>query len=403
MMHVLKNVRNSDYTVLEERLNLLSVRALKSLLYGDFIFISQSDFMYTRTKTKKVFVGDVQIGGQNKIVLQSMTIAKTKHVKKSLKEINDLVKEGADLVRIAVFDDTDKRAIRKVVDQSPCPIIADIHFNPDYAIAAIKAGCKKIRLNPGNIKSKEKLREICLLANQYNIPIRVGVNSGSIPYDLMREYGVTSTAMIIAAQRYVRMLKRFGFDNIVISLKTSSALLSMQAYELGAKKFSYPLHLGITEAGTLINGTIKSVAGLTPLLLKGIGDTIRISLSTNPVDEIKVAKKMLNSLGLYENLVDVVACPTCGRLNFDLFKVTKEIEEFVKDLHFPLKVSILGCSVNGPGEAKEADIGIAGGKQEGIIFKKGVVVKSVKQEYLVDELKQMILEEYELFKKKNGK
>ncbi|MDC4163335.1 flavodoxin-dependent (E)-4-hydroxy-3-methylbut-2-enyl-diphosphate synthase [Mycoplasma bradburyae] len=359
--------------------------------------------MYTRSKTKKVFVGNVQIGGQDKIVLQSMTIAKTKNVSKSLKEINDLVKEGADLVRIAVFDDADKKAIRKVVEKSPCPIIADIHFNPDYAIAAIKSGCKKIRLNPGNIKSKEKLKEICVLAKQHNVPIRVGVNSGSIPSDLMREYGVSAKAMIIAAQRYVRMLKRFDFDDIVISLKTSSAMLSMEVYELGAKKFNYPMHLGITEAGTLINGTIKSVAGLTPLLLKGIGDTIRISLSTNPVDEIKVAKKMLNSLGLYDNLVDVVACPTCGRLNFDLFKVVNEVEKFVKDLNFPLKVSILGCSVNGPGEAKEADIGIAGGKEEGIIFKKGIVIKSVKQEYLVDELKKMILEEYDLFKNRNNK
>lgn len=353
-----------------------------------------------RWQTRPVTVKDLQLGGQNRILLQTMTIAKTKNVKSCLKEINELVNEGAELVRVAVFDDADAKAIVKVVNQAPCPIIADIHFNPNYAIAALKAGVAKVRLNPGNISDKKKLIEIVELANARNVPIRVGVNSGSLPADLMNQYGVTAHAMNLAAKRYVRMLNNIGFDNIVISLKTSTPLLSIEAYELGAKTFKYPMHLGITEAGTILNGAIKSVAGLTPLLLKGIGDTIRISLATKPIEEIKVAKRLLNSLGLYDNLVNVVACPTCGRLNFDMFPVVDEIEKYVQKMNFPLRVSILGCTVNGPGEAKEADIGIAGGAGKGIIFKKGVVFKSVREDQLVPELKKLIDEEYEKFLQK---
>lgn len=350
-----------------------------------------------RWETQSVMVKNIQLGGQNKILLQSMTIAKTRNIRACLKEINELVSEGADFVRVAVFDDNDSKAISQIVQKAPCPIIADIHFNPDYAIASLKAGVAKVRLNPGNISDKNKLKEIVDLANQRKVPIRVGVNSGSLPIDIMNKYGVTAHAMNLAAKRYVKILNDLGFDRIVISLKTSTPLLSIESYELGAKTFKYPMHLGITEAGTVLNGAIKSVAGLTPLLLKGIGDTIRISLATNPIEEIKVAKRMLNSLGLYENLVNVVACPTCGRLNFDMFPVVNEIEEYVKKMNFPLRVSILGCTVNGPGEAREADIGIAGGAGKGIIFKKGVVFKSVLEKELVPELKKLIDEEYQKY------
>ncbi|WP_027119902.1 flavodoxin-dependent (E)-4-hydroxy-3-methylbut-2-enyl-diphosphate synthase [[Mycoplasma] testudinis] len=350
---------------------------------------------YTRRwQTKPVMVGNYQLGGSNKIYLQSMTITKTKKVNACLKEIQSLVDEGADFVRVAVFDDADAKAIRDVVKKAPCPIIADIHFNPDYAIASLKAGVAKVRLNPGNISNQKKLKEIVDLANQRQVPIRVGVNSGSLPMDLMNKYGVTARAMNLAAKRYVKILNNMGFDNIVISLKTSTPMLSIEAYEMGARWFKYPLHLGITEAGTVLNGAIKSVAGLTPLLLKGIGDTLRISLASDPVEEIKVAKRMLNSLGLYDNLVNVVACPTCGRLNFDMFPVVAEIEDYVKKMSFPLRVSILGCTVNGPGEAREADIGIAGGAGKGIIFKKGVAIKSVPEDQLVSELKKLIDEEH---------
>lgn len=348
-----------------------------------------------RQNTKKVFVKDIQIGGNNNVVIQSMTNTKTHDVVRTLKQINRLVKAGCQLVRVAVLDDTDAKALEEIVKKSPCPIIADIHFNPILAIKALKAGVSKIRLNPGNIKDENQLREIIKLANEKNAPIRVGVNSGSLPDDLMKKYGVTAEAMILAAKRYITLFEKNGFDNIVVSLKATNALLAIQAYKLASKEFNYPLHLGITESGSIFNGTIKSSAGLGVLLYEGIGNTIRISLTGDPVEEVKVCKKLLNSLGLFQNMVDVISCPTCGRLQFDLESVVKEIEEYTKKMDFPLKVAILGCAVNGPGEAKEADIGIAGGKGTGIIFENGKIIKSVKEELLVPELKQIINKKYQ--------
>lgn len=348
-----------------------------------------------RQNTKKVFVKDIQIGGNNNVVIQSMTNTKTHDVVRTLKQINRLVKAGCQLVRVAVLDDTDAKALEEIVKKSPCPIIADIHFNPILAIKALKAGVSKIRLNPGNIKDENQLREIIKLANEKNVPIRVGVNSGSLPDDLMKKYGVTAEAMILAAKRYITLFEKNGFDNIVVSLKATNALLAIQAYKLASKEFNYPLHLGITESGSIFNGTIKSSAGLGVLLYEGIGNTIRISLTGDPVEEVKVCKKLLNSLGLFQNMVDVISCPTCGRLQFDLESVVKEIEEYTKKMDFPLKVAILGCAVNGPGEAKEADIGIAGGKGTGIIFENGKIIKSVKEELLVPELKQIINKKYQ--------
>lgn len=356
-----------------------------------------------REKTKSIYVGNVQIGGNNKVVIQSMTTTKTHDIDKTILQINELVREGCELVRVAVLDDRDSKAFSEIVKKSPCPIIADIHFNPLYAIEVIKQGAAKIRLNPGNIKDEEQLREIIKLANQKNIPIRVGVNSGSLPIDLMKSHGVTADAMIIAVKRYINLFESNGFNNIVVSLKATNALLAIEAYKKASQEFIYPLHIGITEAGSLFNGTIKSAAGLGVLLYEGIGNTIRVSLTGDPLSEVKVCKKLLNSLGLYDNLVDVISCPTCGRLNFDLNPIVKEIERFTKKMNFPLKVAILGCAVNGPGEAKEADIGIAGGNGTGIIFANGKAIKSVPENQLVDELKKLILEKYNTYTKNKEK
>lgn len=354
--------------------------------------------MNAREKTKKIFVKDIQIGGNNNVVIQSMTTTKTHDVKATLEQIKKLVKEGCQLVRVAVFDEEDAKALTYIVNLSPCPIIADIHFDPRLAILALKNGVAKIRLNPGNIKDENQLKEIIQLANQRNVPIRVGVNSGSLPTDLMKSHGVCSDAMIIAAKRYINLFEANGFNNIVVSLKATDPMLAIETYQKASKEFIYPLHLGITEAGSIFNGTIKSSAALGVLLHQGIGNTMRISLTGDPVEEIKVAKKLLNTFGLYEKIVDVISCPTCGRLNFKLEPVVKEIEEYTKEMNFPLKIAILGCVVNGPGEAKEADIGIAGGNGTGIIFENGKVIKSVKEQELVNELKKIIDIKYQNWK-----
>ncbi len=352
-----------------------------------------------REQTVPIFVKDIQIGGNNKVVIQSMTTTKTNDLESTIKQIKQLVEEGCELVRVAVLDDNDANALKYIVDNSPCPIIADIHFNPMLAIKAIDNGVAKIRLNPGNIKNKEDLQKIITKANSKNIPIRVGVNSGSLPIDLVKKFGVSAKSMIIAAKRYIDIFELHGFKNIVISLKATDPLLAIESYKLASKIFKYPLHIGITEAGSLFNGTIKSSAGLGVLLYNGIGNTIRISLTGNPISEIKVCKKLLNTFGLYDNLVDVISCPTCGRFNFKLEPVVQEIEDYTKEMKFPLKIAILGCAVNGPGEAKEADIGIAGGNGSGIIFEKGKVIKTVNEDELVSELKKIIDLKYKEFKK----
>ncbi len=357
----------------------------------------------TRKNTKPVYVGGIQIGGNNNVVIQSMTTTKTHDIDATLRQIKELVREGCQLVRVAVFDDRDIDALKKIIDLSPCPLIADIHFNPIYAIKAIEAGAAKIRLNPGNIKDEKQLKLIIKLANERNIPIRVGVNSGSLPSDLMKTHGVTSEAMIIAARRYIKLFEDNGFTNIVVSLKATNALLAIESYLKASEEFIYPLHIGITESGSLFNGTIKSSAGLGVILYEGIGNTIRISLTGNPVSEVKVCKKLLNTFGLFDNMVDVISCPTCGRLNFELEPVVKEIEKYTKKMAFPLKVAILGCSVNGPGEAKEADIGIAGGDGNGIIFENGKIIKSVPEDKLVEELKILIDKKYQEFLKNKEK
>lgn len=354
-----------------------------------------------REKTNKVMVGNVQIGNNNKVVIQSMTTTRTSDIENTIKQINSLVKQGCELVRVAILDEQDALALKNVVNKVKCPIIADIHFNHLLAIKAIENGAKKIRLNPGNIKNENELKKIIDVAKKYNVPIRVGVNSGSLPTDVVNQYGVNANSMIFTLDNYLKTFEKYDFKNIVISLKTTDALMAIESAKLAAKKYKHPLHIGITESGSIFNGTIKSSAGLAVILYEGIGNTIRISLTGNPITEVKVVKKLLNSLNLYDNLVDVISCPTCGRLNFKLEPVVKEIENYTKNMNFPLKVAILGCAVNGPGEAKEADIGIAGGNGSGIIFENGKIIKTVKEEYLVEELKKIIDAKYNEFKKRN--
>ena len=356
-----------------------------------------------RYQTKAIFVGDVQIGGQNKVVIQSMTTTKTHDIEATIQQITNLKLAGCDLVRVAVLDDKDRDALPELIQKSPCPLIADIHFNHHYAIAAIKAGFKKIRLNPGNISDPEKIKEVIELAKKHNTVIRVGVNSGSIPMKILNQYGRSAIALVEAAKYYVQILENLDFYNIVISLKASDPLMMIAANELAAQTFDYPLHLGVTESGVGEDGIIKSTIGLTPVLLHGIGDTIRVSLTGDPINEAYVAKKILNVLGLQNDLVDIISCPTCGRLDYDMFKVVDEIKQFTKNLNFPLTISILGCVVNGIGEGQHADIGIAGSTKKGILFKKGKILKTVNENEIIPELKKLILEQYEAFQQEQTK
>ncbi len=337
----------------------------------------------------------VIFGKNKKILIQSMTNTKTHDVVATLKQINALKDAGCDLVRVAIFDENDAAAIKEIVKQSPLPVIADIHFNYLYAIKAIEAGVFKIRLNPGNIYKEEEVKAVIDAAKKHHTYIRIGVNCGSLPSDIEKEHGVTAKAMLMAMDRYLELFKKYKFEKLVLSLKASDPLLNVEVNQLAAKKYQYPLHIGVTEAGTLINATIKSTVGLAPLIQQGIGDTIRVSISDNPVKEIEVCLKLLNVLKKNDNCIDIVSCPTCGRLDYDLFKVVNEIEEYCKDKRFPLKISILGCVVNGIGEAKHADIGIAGSKHGGILFEDGKILKNLPEKELVSELKKLIDKKYQ--------
>ncbi|WP_381415093.1 flavodoxin-dependent (E)-4-hydroxy-3-methylbut-2-enyl-diphosphate synthase [Spiroplasma endosymbiont of Anurida maritima] len=359
--------------------------------------------MTHRTDTRPVMVGNIQIGGNDKISIQSMTTTKTHDVKATLEQINQLVANGCQIVRVAVLGIDDANSLQEIVKNAPCPIVADIHFNHEFALIAADAGVAKIRINPGNIGRKENTIKVVNKCKEKNIPIRIGVNSGSLPLDLVNKYGWTPKAMIESARRHIEILEELEFYDIILSLKATDPLMAIEAYSLAAKEWKYPLHLGITESGSKFNGTIKSCAGLAPLIQSGIGSTLRISLSDDPIYEVDVCKKLLNSFEMYDNLVDVIACPTCGRLEFEMFDVVKEIEEYTKKMFFPLKIAILGCVVNGPGEAKQADLGIAGGKNGGIIFAKGKIVKTCKQNELVPELKKLIDEKYAIWNKEQKK
>ncbi len=346
-----------------------------------------------RTKTRKIMVGNVQIGGQNKVVIQSMCNTKTKDVDNTVKQILDLEKVGCEIVRVACLDIEDAKAIKKIKENIHIPIVADIHFDYKIALQAIKSGVDKVRINPGNIGGMEKVKAVVEECKKNKIPIRIGVNGGSLEKDLLEKYGKpTAKAMVESAKRHIDILEKLNFYDYALSLKASNLDLCIEAYEEASKEFNCPLHLGITESGTEFSGTIKSSIGLGYMLKQGIGDTLRVSLSDDPVKEIAVAKEILKDCNLYFKSPTLIACPTCGRTQIDLIPIAKEVEKFLQTIEANIVVAVMGCAVNGPGEAREADIGIAGGIKEGLLFKKGKIIKKVKQENIVKVLKEEILD-----------
>lgn len=345
-----------------------------------------------RKDTRKVMVGNVQIGGQNKVVIQSMCNTKTKDIEATVKQILALEKVGCEIIRVACLDMEDAKAIKSIKEKIHIPIVADIHFDYKIALEAIKSGVDKVRINPGNIGSEEKVKAVVDKCKENHIPIRIGVNAGSLEKGLLEKYGKpTAEAMVESARRHVEILEKLNFKDYLISLKASNLDLCIKSYELASKEFDCPLHLGITEAGTEFSGTIKSSIGLGVMLREGIGDTVRVSLSDDPVKEIKVAKEILKDCNLYKKTPTLIACPTCGRTQIDLISIAKEVEEFLQTIESDITVAVMGCVVNGPGEAREADIGIAGGINEGMLFKKGRTIKKVPQEKIVETLKEEIL------------
>ena len=353
-----------------------------------------------RTKTRKVMVGNVRIGGQNKVVIQSMCNTKTKDVESTVKQILELEQAGCEIIRVACLDLEDAKAIKNIKEKIHIPIVADIHYDYKLALEAIKSGVDKIRINPGNIGSKERVKAVVDKCKEHHIPIRIGVNAGSLEKDLLEKYGKpTAKAMVESAKRHIDILEELDFKDYILSLKASNLDLCIEAYEEASKEFDCPLHLGITESGTEFSGTIKSSIGLGYMLRNGIGDTLRVSLSDDPVKEIKVAKEILKDCNLYKKSPTLVACPTCGRTRIDLIPIAKEVEEFLQKIEDDITVAVMGCSVNGPGEAREADIGIAGGVKEGLIFKKGEIIKKVPQEKIVEVLKEEIIKMVEDRKK----
>lgn len=342
-----------------------------------------------RYKTKEVRIGNQVIGGNHKILIQSMTNTRTENVEATVSQILRLEKAGCEIVRCTVPNEEAAKAIAEIKKQIHIPLVADIHFDYKMAIRAMENGADKIRINPGNIGDIEKVKAVVDCAKEKNIPIRVGVNSGSLEKDLVEKYGgVTAEGIVESALDKVRMIENLGYDNLVISIKSSDVMMCVKAHELLAGKTPYPLHVGITESGTLMSGNIKSALGLGLILSQGIGDTIRVSLTGDPVEEIKSAKLILKTLGLRKGGIEVVSCPTCGRTKIDLIGLANQVEKLVADYPLDLKVAVMGCAVNGPGEAKEADLGIAGGIGEGLLIKKGEIVRKVKEEDFLSVLKE---------------
>lgn len=358
--------------------------------------------MFDRTKTKKIRVGNISIGGANDIVIQSMCNTKSENATTTINQILELEKVGCELVRITIPNEASANNIELIKSKIHIPLVADIHFDYKLAIMSAERGIDKIRINPGNIGDESKVKQVIDICKKKGIPIRVGVNSGSVSKDILAKYNgkVTDDAIVESLDNEIKILEKHDFEDIVISVKSSNVLSCINCYKKVAEKYNYPLHIGVTEAGTIFSGTIKSSIGLGILINDGIGDTMRVSLSDNPINEIRVAKKILKTLGIRKEGIEIISCPTCGRTNIDIVKISNSVEDKIDklvadgliDKKLNIKVAIMGCAVNGPGEAKEADIGIAGGNGEGLIFKKGEIIKKVKEEELEEQLINHILE-----------
>lgn len=341
--------------------------------------------------TKQINVGGVLIGGGAPVTIQSMCNTPTQDAEATLRQIRELAAAGCEIVRVAVPDMDAARAVGKIKENSPIPVVVDIHFDYKLALEAIAAGADKVRINPGNIGGEDKVKAVAQACRQKNIPIRIGVNGGSLEKSILAKYGkICPEAMVESAFGHIRLLNKFDFDDICVSLKSSSVPVTMKAYELMAERSDYPLHIGVTEAGTVRMGTIKSAVGIGGLLALGIGDTMRVSLSADPVEEVYAARDILKAAGVRREGPELVSCPTCGRTRIDLISLANEVEERLKTVDKPITVAVMGCAVNGPGEARSADCGIAGGIGEGLLFQKGEIVKKVPQDRLVDELFALI-------------
>ena len=362
---------------------LCNINMLKYIMY-DYA-LEWVNFM-----TKKIKIGNKFIGGDSPILIQSMCNTRTNDVDATVNQILALEDVGCDIIRVAVPDAESAKAIEKIKSKIHIPLVADIHFDYRLALESMENGVDKVRINPGNIGLEEGVRLVAECAKKYGVPIRIGVNTGSIEKELLERYGSTPEAMCLSAQKHIDMLLKYDFDDIVVSLKASDVNKTIDVYRLMSKKCPYPLHLGVAEAGTFLGGTVKSAIGIGSLLKDGIGDTIRVSLTDDPVKEVVVSKEILKALDLKKDLPTFISCPTCGRTNIGLIPLAQKVEEYLNTVNKPITVAVMGCAVNGPGEAREADIGVAGGKGEGLIFKKGEIVKKVPEECLFEELKKEI-------------
>jgi (E)-4-hydroxy-3-methylbut-2-enyl-diphosphate synthase len=364
----------------------------------DFAVHGRDKLMYLRQDTVPVKVGNLTIGGSNEVIIQSMCTTKTADVEATVAEILGLEEAGCQLVRVTVNNKEAAEAIKEIKKRIHIPLVADIHFDYRLALLAIENGIDKVRINPGNIGRRERVEAVVKACKEKGIPIRIGVNAGSLENHLLEKYGYpTPEAMVESALFHIGILEELDFHDIIVSLKASDVPMAIAAYSMAAKVIKYPLHLGITEAGTLHTGTIKSSAGIGALLALGIGNTLRISLSADTVEEVKVARELLKTFGLITNAATLVSCPTCGRLDIDLFSIANEVEDYISKIKVPIKVSVLGCAVNGPGEAREADIGIAGARGEGMLFRYGELIRKVPEAELLNELKKEIDEIVRVF------
>lgn len=340
-----------------------------------------------RKKTHKIRVGDKFIGGDAPITVQSMTNTDTRDVGKTIEQIRRLEDEGCDIVRVAVPDNEAALAIKAIKKAVKIPVVADIHFDYRLAISSIESGADKIRLNPGNIGGEDRIRQVVEMAKAKDVSIRIGVNSGSVEKDIIKKYGgITPEGMVESALRHIEILEKYNYNNIVISIKASNIPTTIASYRLVSEKIGYPLHIGVTEAGTVYKGTIKSAVALGCLLAEGIGDTLRVSLTGDPVEEVRVGREILRALEIEKKGIEIISCPTCGRCRINLINIANTIEEKLKHCNKNIKIAIMGCAVNGPGEAREADIGVAGGKGEALLFKKGKIIRKIPQEKIVEEL-----------------